>query len=486
MPRPCVCGARSRFGGPGPVPGVVSPPFPPSRPACPALCVAGRPVRVSLNLARWYAIPRDVCVLRARSGCPSGCPACPFRVCALTLPRRPLPPPSLPWVVWRAHLARSRRWALVGPFHAVLAPTRVLPRSLAPSGVLGRERPFPVSPLPGFGARAPRGVGLRVRGVPAPEAGVGGGRAACAPRPPFVRPGGPVGPGVALPRSVPLHSLGRQQSGCHWRRSGHGGRGPHTAPVCARLPSLGAARVAPWRVGAGSSVPRGSCRSRRLVWRGGPCSRPPLGRRGPAGGRGDPPLCLGGVGAGTPGACGLGWVALRPPCSPSGGRPALPYPAPLLVVGPFPPGVRVGSGSRGRPVHRVRPAWRGGGEGRPVNRSPGGPVRPKPPLRPPRVGNIAGVTSDALVIGGAAPILLCLVAACRPQGRFVQSSGALVRARPSAATRAGAGGRGRWGARRAGQAASPPPRRGPFWGRGASPRLRGLVGCLVAAAMSRR
>ena len=44
-------------------------------------------------------------------------------------------PPS--WVVWRAHLARSRHWALVGPFHVVRAPPRVLPRSLVPSGVLG-------------------------------------------------------------------------------------------------------------------------------------------------------------------------------------------------------------------------------------------------------------------------------------------------------------------------------------------------------------
>ena len=60
--------------------------------------------------------------------------ACPLRVCALALPRRPLPPPC---VVWRAHLARSRHWALVGPFHVVRAPPRVLPRSLAPSGVLG-------------------------------------------------------------------------------------------------------------------------------------------------------------------------------------------------------------------------------------------------------------------------------------------------------------------------------------------------------------
>ena len=42
-----------------------------------------------------------------------------------------------PWVVWRAHLARSRQWALVGLFHEVRAPPRALPRSLALSGVLG-------------------------------------------------------------------------------------------------------------------------------------------------------------------------------------------------------------------------------------------------------------------------------------------------------------------------------------------------------------
>ena len=61
-------------------------------------------------------------------------PACPLRVCALALPQRAQPPP---WVVWRAHLARSRHRALVGPFHVVRAPPRVLPRSLAPCGVLG-------------------------------------------------------------------------------------------------------------------------------------------------------------------------------------------------------------------------------------------------------------------------------------------------------------------------------------------------------------
>ena len=51
-----------------------------------------------------------------------------------------------PWVVWRAHLARSLHWALVGPFHVVRAPQRVLPRSLAPSGVLEGGRSGPGSP----------------------------------------------------------------------------------------------------------------------------------------------------------------------------------------------------------------------------------------------------------------------------------------------------------------------------------------------------
>ena len=74
------------------VPGVVSLLFPSSRPACPALRVAGRPVRLSLTLARWYAIPRGLCVPRARSGCPSGCPRLPSAcVCARTL-AAPAPP----------------------------------------------------------------------------------------------------------------------------------------------------------------------------------------------------------------------------------------------------------------------------------------------------------------------------------------------------------------------------------------------------------
>ena len=98
-----------------------------------------------------------------------------------------------------------------------------------------------------------------------------------------------------------------------------------------------------------------------------------------------------------------------------------------------------------------------------MDRLPGGPFRPEPSLCPPRMGNGHGG-----VMGGAAPIL------CRPRAWSARRPSALVRARPSAATPAGAGGWGRWGAPRAGPAAPPPPpRRGPFSGRGGVPSAPG-------------
>ena len=83
-------------------------------------------------------------------------------------------------------------------------------------------------------------------------------------------------------------------------------------------------------------------------------------------------------------------------------------------------------------------------------------------------------------MGGAASILFWCAAVRRPQAWSARRSGALVWARPSAATPAGAGGWGRWGARCAGPAASPPPRVAvPSGGGGASPRLRGGGGSLL-------
>ena len=63
---------------------------------------------------------------------------------------------------------------------------------------------------------------------------------------------------------------------------------------------------------------------------------------------------------------GGGGVAPRPPCSRSGQRPAVLLSGSLRVAGALPSGARVRSGLKCRPGV-------GGGEGRPVDRSPGGP-----------------------------------------------------------------------------------------------------------------
>ena len=99
-----------------------------------------------------------------------------------------------------------------------------------------------------------------------------------------------------------------------------------------------------------------------------------------------------------------------------------------------------------------------------MDRSPGGFFRPESLLCPLRVGNGHGGGH-----GGRGPHTVLVR---RPKAWSARRSGALVWARPSAATPAGAGGWGRWGARCAGPAASPPPpppRCGPFWGRGGRP-----------------
>ena len=331
-------------------------------------------------------------------------PACPFPVCALTLSRCPLPPPR--WVVWRAHLAWPRHWALVGPFHVVRAPLPVLPRSLAPSGVLGGGRSGPGSPYlawgcGGGGRASPGGVpstvawGVWGHALPLPRlpvhwagcwgprstccgrgragvgallcpcggcaprggsvafirwgAGWGGGGGACAEPPGCAAGAGPVGRGVALPHSVPLPSLGSQQSGRHWCCAVHGGRGP------------------PYDSGSCSRGFSGYDLCGVPVRRRGPAgsSRPPWEPAAGAGGRvalrlpsregRDHPPCLGGEGRGPRGwragggAGGGGGVAPRPPCSPSGRRPAVLHPGPLRVASAFPSGVRVRSGLKCRP-----------------------------------------------------------------------------------------------------------------------------------------
>ena len=168
-------------------------------------------------------------------------PACPFRVCALALSRCPPPPP---WVVWRAHLAWSRHWALVGPFHVVRAPPRVLFRSLAPSGVLGGGRSGPGSPLLGLGL-----CGWR-QGVP-------GGVPSTVAR-------GVWGHALPLPR-LPAHWVG-----CRGPRSTCCGRG--RAGVGALLCPLG--RHALWGLRAAGRV-RGVHVLGGGLGGGGACAAPP-------------------------------------------------------------------------------------------------------------------------------------------------------------------------------------------------------------------
>ena len=75
-------------------------------------------------------------------------------VCACALAASATPPPGL---VWCAHLARSRCWALVEPCHSVSAPPRVRPPSRAPFGWLGGGQPGPVSPYLAWGCALPVG-----------------------------------------------------------------------------------------------------------------------------------------------------------------------------------------------------------------------------------------------------------------------------------------------------------------------------------------
>ena len=176
---------------------------------------------------------------------------------------------------------------------------------------------------PALSPRPARPVGAARRGV-GPWRSCAGGRAggggACAVPPGCAAGGGPVGRRVALPHSVSLPSLGRQQSGCHWRCAVHGGRGP------------------PYH--SGSCSPGFSGYDLRGVLarrRGLACSsRPPWGPAAGAGGRvalrllsqagGGPSPLPRGVGAGSPAACG-----------PVGGRGAgvsrRDLPAPLLGGG---------------------------------------------------------------------------------------------------------------------------------------------------------
>ena len=272
-------------------------------------------------------------------------PACPFRVCALAVSRCPLPlplggvarasrvvpalgagravprgpcpsacPAPVPCSVWRAWggAVRSR---FPPTWLGVVGAAAGRPRGGAFDRCVGRlgscaPPPPTVRPLGGLSGSASwaracgrggpalslwglRAAG-RVHGVLMLGGGLGGGGGACAASSGCAAGAGPVGRGVALPLSVPLPSLGRQQSGRHWRCAAHGGRGP------------------PYHSGSCSPGFSGYDLCGVPVRRRGPAcsSRPPCEPAAGAGGRvtlrlpsragGAHPPCLGGWGPGPP------------------------------------------------------------------------------------------------------------------------------------------------------------------------------------------
>ena len=255
----------------------------------------------------WRAVPSG-CPLPSLAGTPFNA-VCAFRelgpvaplvvpasfacVCARAPAASASPPP---WVVWRAHLARSWHWALVGPFHVVRAPPRVLPRSLVPSGVLpGGGGPVPVPPYLAWGCAPPVG---RVRGVRVPEGGFGGGGGGPCAMPPVCAAGGAgrAGgrPASFRPHVFPGQATKRVSLASFWS---WGAWSPYHSGSCSSAFSgrdlCGV--LARWR---------GLACSMQFLWEpaawagGGPCSGSSLGW-----GEGGPSPLPRGVGAGAPAAC---------------------------------------------------------------------------------------------------------------------------------------------------------------------------------------
>ena len=231
VPCPCVRGAHGRFGGFGPVPGVVSLPFPPPAPLVPR--------------SVWRAVPSR-CPLPSLAGTPfhAVCafrvlgpvallvvPACPLRVCALALPRRPLPPPlsGVACAPRRVPALGAGRALPRGPCPS--ACPALVPRSVWPAW--GGGGPVPVPPYlawgcGGDGRASPGGVpSTVVRGVwgqalplprlPAHWAGCWGPLSACCGR-------GGVGVGALLCPLWPARLVGAACRGAGQWRSCAGGR----------------------------------------------------------------------------------------------------------------------------------------------------------------------------------------------------------------------------------------------------------------------
>ena len=161
VPWSCLCGARGRFGGVGAGAGCCVFPVSPCPPRV-SCTVCGGPSRLGLPYPR-SLVRHSMRSVRSASSVrlPFWFPPRVFCVCVRSRSHG-VPPPPLPGLVWGGHLARSRCWALVGPFHSVRAPPRVQPRSRAPFGLLLGRVARSRFPLPGLGLHAPRGVGAGV------------------------------------------------------------------------------------------------------------------------------------------------------------------------------------------------------------------------------------------------------------------------------------------------------------------------------------
>ena len=197
----------------------------------------------------------------------------------------------------------------------------------------------------------------------------GGGEGRPVSRPPRGVARGPGGRGVVLPRSVPLPSLGGQHCGRHWRRSGHGGRGPHTALVRCRVLPQGVACVSLLRAGAGSPACRDPHGSRQWGARGraacGSSCVPPPGVTVPSGGGGAPPWPRGGwrasapaahrPGGGSEGERGGGAAPLFPTHLPWAASPWPPSLSPFFSSAP-PLGIHVQLGLPGRHGRQAQPS----------------------------------------------------------------------------------------------------------------------------------
>ena len=385
-------------------------------------------------------------------------PACPLRVCALTLPRRPPPPPlggvacaaravpslgvgravprgpcpsacpaPVPCSVWRAWGGRCgpgsplvglglwgwqkgvvgclpllrrasgvrrspspdcpptgravgvRYPRAVGAGVCVRGPNTV-PLACTPCGGCVPRGWWGAVPLPGLGLCAPRGAGLW-RSCAGGRTGGGGRSVRRAPC--LCGHGGPVGRGVALPRSVPLPSLGRQQSGCHWRHSRHRGPGPpyHSGSclpaftgrdlcgVLARCRGLACSPRFLWEPAAGAGGP---AVLRLLSRAGGGGTIPPASG---AGGRGPRGLRAGGGGGGGGSRRGL-------PAPPLGGSPRFPTLAPLLSMTHSLPACAFGRGRGAAPG--------GGMRGGPWTAPPGAPSDLNPPSALPEWARVMG------------------------------------------------------------------------------------------------